>query len=169
MTHRSSTAPVSIKPCCFAARCRGDRPEKEHISMHRLMKKTAAALLPLLVILTLGLAACGPASDGSTPDTQRGTSANEVAMGATTFAQTSVTIAKGQSVHFVDQQSGTMHILCIGQDGNCDPNAKGPPALTGQGFTIQPGQSQDVPFDTAGTFPVTCTIHPNMNVLVTVR
>ena len=48
-------------------------------------------------------------------------------------------------------------------------NAKGPQDLTGQGFTIQPGQSHNVRFDTAGTYPITCTIHPGMNLTVTVR
>jgi plastocyanin len=90
-------------------------------------------------------------------------------MGPATFAQTSRTISTGQSIHFVDDQNGAMHILCIGKDGRCDPNAQGPQGLAGQGFTIQPGQSHDVQFSAAGTYPVTCTVHPNMNMVVTVR
>jgi plastocyanin len=90
-------------------------------------------------------------------------------MGPANFGQTSRMISAGESIHFVDDQSGSMHILCIGKDGQCDPNAKSPQDLTGQGFTIQPGQSHDVQFDTAGTYPITCTIHPDMNLTVTVR
>jgi plastocyanin len=128
------------------------------------MRRTiAAVLLPLLLPLALGLAACGGAS------TNPNAPANEVDMGSANFAQTSRTISTGESIHFVDDQSGTMHILCIGNDGSCDPNAKGPQALTGQGFTIQPGQSHDVRFDTAGTYPITCSVHPNMNLTVIVR
>jgi plastocyanin len=129
------------------------------------MKKIAAMMFPLLMILVLGVTACGQASSQSNASTP----ANEVDMGATNFVQTSVTIRTGQSVHFVDQQSGTMHILCIGKDGRCDANAKAPQDLIGQGFTIQPGQSHDVRFDTAGTYSVTCTLHPTMNLSVTIR
>jgi plastocyanin len=120
-------------------------------------------LLALLSLLALGLAACGGAS--MNPNAP----ANEVDMGPATFVQSSRTISAGESLHFVDDQSGTMHILCIGEDGRCEANTQGPQALTGQGFTIQPGQSHDVRFDTAGTYPITCTIHPNMNILITVR
>ncbi len=131
--------------------------------------KIAALVLPLVMILALGLAACGPGSAQSNGGAQPGTPANEVDMGGYTFVQTGVTISAGQSVHFVDQQNGTTHILCIGKDGRCDAGATSPQGLTGQGFTIQPGQAHDVPFETAGTYTVTCTIHPNMNVTITVH
>lgn len=131
--------------------------------MSSTVKKTVAILLPLLLLLALGLAACGGAT--ANPNAP----ANEADMGAANFAQTSRTISAGQSIHFVDEQSGTMHILCIGNNGHCDASAKGPQDLVGQGFTIQPGQSHDVQFTTAGTYPITCTIHPNMNLTVTVH
>lgn len=131
--------------------------------MSSTMKKTVAILLPLLLLLALGLAACGGAT--ANPNAP----ANEVDMGAANFAQTSRTISAGQSIHFVDEQSGTMHILCIGKNGHCDASAKGPQDLVGQGFTIQPGQTHDVQFTAAGTYPITCTIHPNMNLTVTVH
>jgi plastocyanin len=130
-----------------------------------MMKKIVGIVLPLLMIMAFGLAACGQSSTGAQP----GTPANEVDMGIANFVQTSVTISKGQSVHFVDQQSGTTHILCIGKDGSCNSDAKGPRDLIGQGFTVQPGQAHDVPFDTAGTYTITCTLHPDMNLSVTVR
>lgn len=131
--------------------------------MSSTMKKTVAILLPLLLLLALGLAACGGAT--ANPNAP----ANEVDMGTANFAQTSRTISAGQSIHFVDEQSGTMHILCIGKNGHCDASAKGPQDLVGQGFTIQPGQTHDVQFTTAGTYRITCTIHPNMNLTVTVH
>lgn len=132
--------------------------------MHSRMKNATAVLLPLLMILSLGLAACGSASGGSDANAP----ANEVDMGTTNFVQASRTIKAGESIHFVDQQSGTTHILCVGRDGHCDASAKGPQDLTGQGFTIEPGQSHDVLFDTAGSYTITCTIHPNMNTTITV-
>ncbi len=136
--------------------------------MHHVIKKAAETLLlpPLVIlILALGLAACGAASGGADAPT----SANEVDLGPASFARTSATIGTGESIHFADQQSGTTHILCIGRDGHCDAGATGPRDLTGQGFTIQPGQTHDVRFDAAGTYAITCPIHPNMNLLVTVR
>ena len=129
------------------------------------MKKTAVMLSLLLIPAVLGLAACGQPNGGAQPSP----APNEVDMGAYSFVQTSVTISTGQSVHFVDQQSGTMHILCIGKDGHCDGRTTGLGDLSGHGFTIQPGQSRDVVFDTTGTYTVTCTIHPNMNVTITVQ
>jgi plastocyanin len=133
--------------------------------MHSTMRRMGAlaVLLALLALLALGLGACGGASANSNAP------ANEVDMGPANFAQTSRSISTGQSIHFVDDQSGTMHILCIGKDGRCDANGQGPQDLTGQGFTIQPGQSHDVRFATAGIYLITCTIHPNMNLTVTVH
>lgn len=150
--------PLSAAPVAESA-----ASKKEDTSMHSTMKKAAVVLLPLLLMLALGLAACGGAT--ANPNAP----ANEVDMGTANFAQTSRTISAGQSIHFVDEQSGTMHILCIGTDGHCDPHAKGPQDLVGQGFTIQPGQTHDVQFTASGTYAITCTIHPNMNLSVTVR
>ena len=138
----------------------------------RSPKKTTNILFPLLLLalLALGLTACGEASN-NTNGSSTGAAANEVDMGVINFVQSSVTIDKGQSVHFVDQQSGAMHILCVGKDGHCDASASTsvPKALTGSGFTIQPGQSQDERFDSAGVYAVTCTLHHNMNLTITVR
>lgn len=136
--------------------------------VQRIMKRIMRIAALLLLVLALALAACGGAPAQSS-GAQPGTAANEVDMGIANFVQTSVTIGTGQSVHFVDQQSGTTHILCIGKDGSCDTSAKAPQDLASPGFTIQPGQSHDVRFATAGTYTITCTLHPNMNVSATVR
>ncbi len=131
--------------------------------MQSNLRKTVAILPLLLLILTLGLAACGGAS------TNVNAPANEVDMGPANFVQTSRAISTGQSIHFVDQQSGTTHMLCIGRDGSCDTSAKAPKDLASPGFSIQPGQTHDVLFDTAGTYTITCPIHPSMNLTITVR
>ncbi len=137
--------------------------------MLSLAKKTTVALFPLLLILTLGVAACGQTSSSPSGNAQGGAAANEVDMGVANFMQSSVTIDKGRSVHFVDQQSGAAHILCVGKDGTCDTGTSAPKVLANPGFTIQPGQSQDVRFDRAGTYTITCTLHPTMNMTVTVN
>lgn len=121
------------------------------------------SLAPLLLMLTLmlGLAACGQSS----------TASNEVSMSAGDFSATSVTINTGQAVHFTDPAGiGGPHTICLGANGACDAKASGPLGLTGDGFTMNPGDpAKDVTFDTPGTYKVTCSIHPAMNLTVVVR
>jgi len=126
------------------------------------LKKVALVGL-LLLILILGVAACGGSSAADNAP------ANEVDMGLSNFVQTSRTITAGDSIHFVAEQGGATHVLCIGKDGACDASAAGPQDLTGQGFTIQPGETHNVQFDKAGVYHVTCPIHPSMNLVVTVQ
>src|SRR5262249_22699014 len=95
---RHSTTTTAADTCGLTTfRC-GDGPSKAQTSMHRIVNKSAPLLLLSLVLLTLALAACSqiPTSSGA----QAGAAANEVDMGASSFAQTSVTINAGESVHF---------------------------------------------------------------------
>ncbi len=62
------------------------------------------------------------------------------------------------------ESSGSTHILCIGENGACQSGAQGPSELTSaNGMQVDPGQTKQVKFDTAGTYKITCTIHPTMN------
>lgn len=133
------------------------------------MKKTGALLLPLVLIMMLAMVACGK-SAGTTGGGGTSGPSNQVGMDATDFTTTSVTIKAGQAVHFDDPASnGGTHIICVGQDGQCSNDSNAPKDLQGNGFTINAGQSKDVTFDKAGTYKVTCSIHPNMNLTVTVQ
>ena len=128
------------------------------------MKRIIANIVPaaLAVLLcALALAGCG----------QGAAAANEVSMTATDFAPSAVTIKVGEAVHFTDPiATGGMHVICLGKDGSCDKSAQGPQALRGEGFTINAGSAaNDVTFDTAGSYKITCSIHPNMNLTVTVQ
>jgi plastocyanin len=122
------------------------------------IKGTIAALALLSL---LALAACG----------QGAPSPNEVSMVAADFSTTSITITAGQVVHFTDPAGiGATHIVCLGADGMCDTNAQGPQALQGGGFTINAGDApKDVTFAVPGTYKITCSIHPSMNLTVAVR
>ena len=121
------------------------------------------SLAPALLMLTLmlGLVACG----------QNATASNEVSMSAGDFSATSVTIKAGQAVHFTDPAGiGGPHTLCLGANGACDSSANGPLTLTGDGFTMNPGDpAKDVTFDTPGTYKITCSIHPAMNLTIIVQ
>jgi plastocyanin len=117
--------------------------------------------VPLFLVLAL-VAGCG-GSGGSL-------SANEVRMNAADFEQSTITIKAGTALHLADEQSGTTHLLCLGKDGQCDPNAQGPQQLNSNNpLEVDPGQSVDITFDTPGTYSITCTIHPGMELTVTVQ
>lgn len=132
------------------------------------MKKAGVFLLPLLLILVLGIAACGKTGGGNNT-TGTGPS-NQVTMDATNFVNNTVTIKAGESVHFNDPaDSGGTHIICVGENGQCSNDANAPKDLQGTGFNIDAGQTKDVTFDKAGTYKVTCSIHPDMNLTVTVQ
>lgn len=91
-------------------------------------------------------------------------------MGLDKFVQTSVSVQVGHNLAFQDNQRGAEHILCIGSNGQCTPNAQGPSLLTRSGGLIfEPGVTQALTWLTPGTYHITCTIHPQMNLIVTVR
>ena len=130
--------------------------------MKRFILTTAPALL--LIVLAFALAGCGtssPTTNSAVP--------NEVDMTYHDFSKQSVSVKAGTAVHFVNPGSGSsMHILCLGQNGRCSDTSNGPQDLRGSGFTLNEGQTKDVIFTTAGTYQVTCSIHPDMNVTITV-
>jgi plastocyanin len=81
-----------------------------------------------------------------------------------------ITIKKGQTITFLDDKStGTMHILVIGPNGAAK-REPGAPDFGSPGISLQPGQSKSTPpWNTPGTYDVSCTIHPTtMNLRVTV-
>jgi plastocyanin len=128
-----------------------------------MRKLICGAILPLLILmLALAVAGCGESSGG-------GGTSNELDMGAASFTQSSISLTSGQALHIVDSQDGGgTHNLCIGQNGTCDSNPSGPSELAGPGMMFSPGTTKDVTFSAAGTYHITCTIHPSMNVTVTV-
>jgi plastocyanin len=126
------------------------------------MKTRISRTIAALALLSLlALAACG----------QSAAAPNEVSMTGSDFSPTNVTITAGQAVHFTDPAGvGGTHIVCLGNEGSCDTSAQGPQALEGGGFTINVGDPpRDVTFMTPGTYQITCSIHPSMNLTVTVR
>jgi plastocyanin len=124
------------------------------------LKTRSSGILTILAVLALllALAACG----------QTTSAPNEVSMTAADFSPTSITISAGQAVHFADPAGvGATHIICLGADGACGAGAQGPQELEGGGFTINAGDPpREVIFPTTGTYKITCSIHPSMNVTV---
>lgn len=139
----------------------GDAPSHGLKGTMASMRKFALIVMPLLLVLALGFAACG--KGGSTSS---GSSNGTVQLTSDNFAVNSATINAGQSITFVDPSSATLHILCIGKDMSCS-GAAGPDALTnGHQLTINPGETKQVTFPTKGDYPITCTVHQNMDMVV---
>jgi plastocyanin len=133
------------------------------------MKKTVVLVVPLLLILALAITGCGK-SGGGTGGSGDSYATPDVTMGQTDFTHHSLTVTAGTEVKFITEQSGSTHILCIGENGACQSGAQGPSELTSaNGLQVDPGQTKPVKFDTAGTYKVTCTIHPTMNLVITVQ
>lgn len=92
----------------------------------------------------------------------------EVDITANGFSQQNITIMEGDTIHFVNSSSGITQTLCLGQDQVCS-SAFDPPELKSPGLRIAPGQSKDVVFTLEGTYDVTSTTAPGMNLTVTVQ
>lgn len=113
----------------------------------------------LLIVLAMGAAGCSRTK--VVPQ-------NEAHMSGNSFLEASVTVKAGQPVKFINNPNTATHVLVVGSNGiwAADPNA--PAKLNVQsGMDITAGTEIDVVFPTAGTFTVTCTVHPTM--LLTVK
>lgn len=131
------------------------------------MKKV---IFPVILVALLALVGCGKPIGGHT-STPSGGGGNEVDMASSTFVQSAITVKAGTSVKFNDPSAtGGFHILCLGQDQVCKSNPQGPADLnTSAGVTFNQGDSKSYTFQTAGSYVVTCTVHPSMNVTITVQ
>lgn len=117
----------------------------------------------LAAVALLALAACGGAKSA-------GTGPATVTMDSSSFSTRSVTIKAGQTITFTTQTTGAMHFLTTGTNNTHSDEADAPAQFaSANGVEVDPGQSLTVAFPTAGTFHITCTIHPGMDLTVTVQ
>lgn len=128
--------------------------------------KKILGFLALLALLSILVVACGGGSSGG-----GGSNGNTVGLAATNFAQNSITIKKGDSITLTNQ-TGTVHIIANGTWNGNTPDPKqepGAPVANNMQFNSA-NQSQTIgPFNTAGTFHYYCSVHPGMNLTVTVQ
>lgn len=142
------------------------------------MVKKFVALVPLVLLMSL-LAGCvvqsAPTGSGGGntatlgPNNYIGGVSGGSSCGSSSTPCT-ITIKKGQSLTFTDDKStGSPHIMVIGKDGTAKAEA-GAPDFGSPGISLQPGASKSTPpWNTVGTFDVSCSIHPTtMNLKVTV-
>lgn len=124
--------------------------------MQRPRRTTLAAWLATMTLL---LAACGaaaestPAGDGGDDDG----AGNTVSLSGGQFSPSTLTVAAGTTVTFTDTAS---HTVTQGTDGV----AVDDPIVDESG-----GSDVEVTFEEAGTYNITCTIHPAMNMTITVE
>jgi plastocyanin len=121
-------------------------------------------LIALSVMVITLLIACG-----STPAVQSD-KPNMIKMDGHAFKVTTITIQKGSTLTFVNSpDAGGLHILVVGKDGQND-SENGAPDFGGiSGHRSGAGDAWATPpWNVAGTYHVTCTVHPMMNLTVIV-
>jgi plastocyanin len=93
-----------------------------------------------------------------------------IGMGGFTFSGNSATVKAGQAVTFADPASGGgVHHLVTGHNGAFSAAAGAPSEFaSAAGVSFSPGDSKSIVFPTAGTYAITCTIHPSMQATITV-
>ena len=141
-------------------------------------------LLTLGLALVLALAACGSTTTASSatchqplcdatvaPPTATSSAggAATIKMGSVNFTVGNATVKAGEAVMFVDPTSGGIHHLVTGSHGTFSAEAGAPSQFaTADGISFSPGDSMSIVFPTAGTYTITCTIHPLMEATITV-
>ena len=136
-----------------------------------------ASLIGLFAVLSLALALIGCGKQAGTTSNTPSAPPNTIGMGTSTFDLKSVTVKANTPVHFADTTSGGgVHIVCVAPGSsystNCETAASAPNApkeLLAPGMNFSPGDNKDITFTTPGTYNVVCTVHPGMQITVTVQ
>jgi plastocyanin len=123
----------------------------------------AGALLLALAMTACSSTASSPAeSTVASDDGGGGDGGNVVGMAGSSFSPESITISAGDSVEF-NNDDGTSHRIVEGEDGAEVDD----PAF--EALSLSAGDSSSVTFDEPGTYQVTCSIHPSMQMTVIVE
>ncbi len=128
-----------------------------------MLPTTLAALLLVLAACTTdgGATAEASASTTSSAAPSEARTANEVRIVGFAFEPTEITVAVGDTVRFVNENTAA-HTVSQGSNGSADGDA----AFDEQ---IASGESVEITFDTAGDVNVTCRFHASMNMVVHVE
>jgi len=119
-------------------------------------------MLALVAALMLALGACsGGTSATATPAADGGDGADTgetVSLSGGQFSPSTLTIPVGSTVTFTD---GAGHTVTNGSDGEAVDDPIIDEEWSGEPIVFS--------FDEAGTFDITCRIHPGMNMTITVE
>lgn len=128
--------------------------------------KKIFGVFALLILLTTLVAACGGSGgNGGTSNN------NTVNLAASTFSPDTITIKKGQSIT-LNNQTATTHVISNGTWNGNTPVPKteaGAPTMSNVMFNSANETKTVGPFNTAGTYHYYCSVHPGMNLTVTVQ
>jgi plastocyanin len=137
-------------------------PTERDTTMRRIRRILLAAALVAAIVAIAGCSGSS-GSSSSTPSSSggsgasagsgSGSSAVTVSLKNFAFDPSSIDVAVGGSVTFVNNDSVAHDVVCDGWD-------------SGQ---MAPGATYAHTFATAGTFPIHCSIHPQMTASVTVK
>ena len=131
------------------------------------MKKLALLMLPVLLVGAFLAAGCGKTPGGTVAPSGP---VDHVDLTVDDFASHSLTVKVNTPFKFVDpSDSGGLHIICAGDNGKCIADANAPKELADPGFQINAGDTKTVTFTNPGTYHIACTVHPNMNLTITVQ
>ena len=125
--------------------------------MHRTRPMT---LLAWIMALGLLLAACGGGTttdDGDAGDGEGTDTGETVSLSGNTFSPSTLTVPAGTTVTFTDTAT---HTVTEGTNGT----AADDPIVDQSG-----GSDIEVTFDEPGTYSITCRVHPEMNMTITVE
>ena len=113
-----------------------------------------SALFIVLVVAVFA-AGCGSGTSGTTTTAAGGAGGGQVVMKSFAFDPASVTVKVGESVTWTNNDSATHTVVADnGEFTSSD---------------IAPGAAFTQKFDTAGTYPYHCSIHPSMKGTVVVQ
>jgi plastocyanin len=87
-------------------------------------------------------------------------------MGSTTFAQSVAMIHRGDRLTLANN-SRLVHVIGPGQGGHVDDTAAGVPVM---GYNLMQTNSvyTSAPWETPGSYHLTCSVHPGMTLKVVV-
>ena len=134
--------------------------------------RAAASRLAASALAVLLLGGCAAGATTAKPAAGGGTSSRAsgaITMEGNVFTPDTVAVAVGERLTFLNDSPHALHILVIGDKAQAR-NEKGAPDFGGRrGVRTDPGDTWTSPtWDTPGTFHVTCTVHPRMNLEVRV-
>ena len=129
------------------------------------MHRSRFTILAALVAVAIALAACGggaassePAASAPATDGGGAAAGETVSLSGGAFSPAELTIPAGTTVSFTDTSG---HTVTEGENGE----AVADPIVDESGGS----EPIEVTFDEPGTYHITCKIHPNMNMTITVE
>jgi plastocyanin len=129
------------------------------------LRTRITAILAVTILVSLAACGNGEASDsagaGGDASGGGGEAGATVQLTGFAFSPAELTVTAGTTVTFVNND-GAAHTVTEGTDGTAAENAR-------FDEQVADGAEVTVTFDDPGTYQVTCTIHPSMNMTVIVE